>query len=107
MLNIMRAIAQPLGLQTKPSGNLARQTPTAGLVHRGLTQPYGNKRSVVATKLHKSSLAPKKPSSKLKVAQLITAESLRKPAQKYVQVEFGQSGKQRKTPVRRTHQHAK
>jgi len=107
MLNIMRAIARLLGLQMQPSDKPAQPTPTAGPALQEPIQPRGNKRSVATTKPRKSKSATAKPSSKRKAAQSTTAASSRKAEPKSAQAESGQSGKQRKTPVRRTRQHAK
>jgi predicted lipid-binding transport protein (Tim44 family) len=99
-------IARLLGLITQPSVNPVPPMPTAGPVSKEPTAQRGNKRSAqVSTKPRKS--ATPKSSSKPKAAQSTSAGSSRKAALKSAPAERGQSGKQRKTPVRQTRQHAK
>jgi hypothetical protein len=103
---LKRVIAQLLGHQTPPLDNHAQPTQTVGPVSKVRTQQAGNKRSAVtSTKPPKS--ATKKPSSKRNSAQSTKVASSRKAEPKSAQAEHGQSGKQRKTPVRQTPQAAK
>jgi len=99
-------IAQLLGLQTPHLDKPVQPTQTVGLANKVRTQQAGNKRSAVAsTKLPKSVTA--KPSSKRNSAQSTKVASSRKAEPKSAPAEHGQSGKQRKTPVRQTPQAAK
>jgi len=103
---LKRVIAQLLGLQTPHLDKPVQPTQTVGLANKVRTQQAGNKRSAVAsTKPPKS--ATKKPSSKRKVAPSTTQASSRKAEPKSAPKTLGQSGKQRKTPVRQTPQAAK
>jgi hypothetical protein len=103
---LKRVIAQLLGHQTPPLGNPVEQTQTVGLANKVRTTKAGNKRSVAtSTKLPKS-VTPKS-NSKRKVAPSTKVASSRKAEPKSAQAEHGQSGKQRKTPVRQTPQVAK
>ena len=104
---LKRVIAQLLGLQTQSTVNPAQPTQTVGLAPQAHTQARGNKRSVQATKPLKSAPAPKKRSSKPKAVLSTTQASSRKAEPKSAQAESGQSGKQRKTPVSKTHQRVK
>jgi hypothetical protein len=106
MLWLKRVIAQLLGHQTPPLDNPVEQMQTAGPVSKVHTTKAGNKPSAVtSTKLPKS-VTPKS-NSKRKVAPLTKVASSRKAEPKSAQAEHGQSGKQRKTPVRQTPQVAK
>jgi hypothetical protein len=103
---LKRVIARLLGQQTQPLGNPVQPTQTVGPVSKVRTPQAGNKRSVVASiKPPKSVTA--KPSSKRKAAPSTKVASSRKAEPKSALAESGQSGKQRKTPVRQTPQAAK
>jgi len=101
-----RVIARLLGQQTQPLDNPVPLTQTVGPVNKVRITKTGNKRSVAASiKPPKSVTA--KPSSKPKAALSTKAASSRKAEPKSAPAESGQSGKQRKTPVRQTPQAAK
>ena len=103
---LKRVIARLLGHQIPHLDNPVQPTQTAGLANKVRTPQAGNKRSVAtSTKLPKS-VTPKS-SSKPKLAQSTKVASSRKAEPKSAQAEHGQSGKQRKTPVRPTPQAAK
>ena len=106
MLWLKRVIARLLGHQTPPLEAPVEPTQTVGLASKERTPQAGNKRSVAtSTKLPKS--ATPKSNSKRNSAQSTKVASSRKAEPKSAQAEHGQSGKQRKTPVRQTPQAAK
>jgi hypothetical protein len=98
MLNIMRAIARLLGLQTQPTDNPVPPTQTVGRVSKAPTAPRGNKRSAEPSTLQPQP-ATKKRSSKPKAVQSTTQASSRKAAPKPAQTTSGKRGRPRKTPV--------
>jgi hypothetical protein len=106
MLWLKRVIARLLGTQTQPLDNPVQPTQTVGLVSKELTTPVGNKRSAQTFTRQRQSVTPKS-SSKRKAAQSTSAESSRKAEPKSAPKTSGANGKQRKTPVRQTPQHAK
>jgi len=106
MLWLKRVIARLLGHQTQPLDKPVPPTQTVGLANKVRTPQAGSKRSVATSSKLPKSVTPKS-NSKRNSAQSTKVASSRKAEPKSAQAEHGQSGKQRKTPVRPTPQAAK